>query len=88
MARYGVAAEVRRQDIEFVARTIGVSEDRVRRELAGAVRRSEPDAREVYGQIEGIRFVARRQHSGAPWWISLEKRVPPWERMPHTGWSG
>lgn len=78
-----------RQDLQFVARMIGVSEDRVRKELAGAVRRSEPDAREVYGVIEGIRFVARRQHSGAPWWISLERRLQPWEgRMPWTGWSG
>jgi hypothetical protein len=38
---------MRRQDVEFVARTIGVPEDRVRKELAGAVGPSEPHARKA-----------------------------------------
>jgi hypothetical protein len=77
-----------RQDIQHAARMLGVSYARVEAEVASAVRRSEPDAREVYGQVEGIRFVARREKSTAHWWISLERRPLPWERAPRTGWSG
>jgi hypothetical protein len=43
--------------------------------------------REVYGHVEGIRFVARREKTTAPWWISLSFAWPPWERHPRTGWS-
>lgn len=77
-----------RQDIQHAARMLGVAEYRVEAELASAVRRSETDAREVYGQVEGIRFVARRASTSAPWWISLERRPQLWERAPRTGWSG
>ena len=77
-----------RQDLEYAARMLGVPESRVSRALAGAIRRSEPDAREVYGVILGVRFVARRENMAAPWWISLERRPQPWERAPMTGWSG
>lgn len=77
-----------RPDTLHVARMLGVTESRVRRELASAIRRSEPDAREVYGVIEGVRFVARREHTGSPWWLALERRPQPWERAPRTGWSG
>lgn len=66
-----------RQSIEHAARMLGVPEHRLERELAGAGRRSEPDAREVYGVIEGVRFVARRANLEAPWWISLERRPQP-----------
>lgn len=34
------------------------------RELSRAIRRAKPDAREVYGGIEGGRFVARRANTG------------------------
>jgi len=74
--------------VRHVARSLRVTEHRVEAELASAVRRSEPDAREVYGVINGVRFVARREKSQAPWWISLEHRPPPWERAARTGWSG
>lgn len=77
-----------RHDIEFVARMLNVTEERVKRELGRAIRRSDPDAREVYGVIEGVRFVGRRATSEAAWWVSLEKRPQPWERAPYTGWSG
>ena len=77
-----------RQDIMHAARMLEVTEGRVNRELAGAIRRSEPDAREVYGVIRGVRFVARRENSEAPWWLLLERRPQPWERAPRTGWSG
>ena len=73
------------EDIVAAARSLGVSQERVSRELASAVRRSEPDAREVYGVINGRRFVARRVASDAPWTVSLERRPQPWERDPHTG---
>jgi hypothetical protein len=49
--------------INRVARAAGVPESHLRRELASAIRRSEPDAREVYGVINGRRFVARRAAS-------------------------
>jgi hypothetical protein len=67
-------------DVSRLARILDVEEVRVRAELAGAIRRSEPDAREVYGVIDGRRFVARRARDGAPWRLSLEHRPQPWER--------
>lgn len=39
-----------------LARMLGVPETQVAREFAGALRRSEPDAQEVYGVINGVRF--------------------------------
>jgi len=75
-------------DFERIARLTGTMPSEVRRQLASAVRRSEPDAREVYGLVGGMRFVARRQHIGAEWRISLERRPQPWERAPRTGLSG
>lgn len=68
------------EGINQAARMLGVPETRVARELAGAIRRSEPDAREVYGVINGVRFVARRVPRGATWTLSLERRPLPWER--------
>ena len=70
------------QDISAAARALGVSETRVSREVAGAIRRSEPDAREVYGVINGRRFVARREAEQVPWVVTLEHRPQPWERGP------
>ena len=55
---------------------LGVTEARVSRELAGAIRRSEPDAREVYGVIHARRFVARRVADGGGWTVSLEPMGP------------
>lgn len=63
-----------------VARTLGVSEARIAREVGGAIRRSEPDAREVYGVINARRFVARREAERAEWVVSVEARPQPWER--------
>ena len=40
-------------DVERIARLTGAMPSEVRKELAGAVRRSEPDAREVYGIVKG-----------------------------------
>jgi hypothetical protein len=83
-----VATVTERQDIRHAARMLGVPESRVERELASALSRSEPDPREVYGQVDGIRFVARREKTTTPWWVSLERRPGAWERAPTTGWSG
>lgn len=76
------------QDITHAARMLCVPEARVERELARAIRRSEPDAREVYGVILGVRFVGRRERIDAPWWVTLERRPLLWDRHPLTGWSG
>jgi hypothetical protein len=67
-------------DVTRLARILGVEEVRVRSALASAIRRSKPDAREVYGVIEGRRFVARRVGHYADWKLSLERRQQPWER--------
>jgi hypothetical protein len=64
--------------LDPVARTLGVTVDRVRLELQRAIRRSEPDAREVYAVIRGIRMVGRRVVTGE-WVVSLEARRQPWE---------
>lgn len=68
------------QDLSAVARALGVPEARESREVAGASRRSESDAREVYGVINGRRFVARRAGDHAEWAVALEARLQPWER--------
>ena len=68
------------QDIVATARMLGVTEARVSSELAGAIRRSQPDAREVYGVINGRRFVARRVAERGDWTVTLERRPQPWER--------
>jgi hypothetical protein len=75
-------------DIERVARLSGALPSEVRHALAGAQRRSEPDAREIYGVIRGYRFVARRPHVGAEWTVGLEHRPLFRERAPRTGWTG
>jgi len=64
---------------DSVARALGVTVDRVRLELHRAIRRSEPDAREVYAVIRGVRLVGRQSPSGE-WAVSLEARRQPWER--------
>jgi hypothetical protein len=66
-----------KQDAADVARLVGVSVVRVERELASAIQRSEPDAREVYGVIKGSRVVAEavKTRSGP-------SRAQPWERLP------
>jgi hypothetical protein len=74
--------------IERIAQSTGAMPSAVLRELASAERRSEPDAREVYGRVRGMRFVARRAHCDAEWAIVLERRPGPWERAPRTGWTG
>lgn len=43
-------------------------------ELRRAIRRSEPDAREVYGVVRGRRWVWRRDGEGAEWVGSQEDR--------------
>ena len=73
--------------IERVAQSTGSMPSEVLGELASAERRSEPDAREVYGLIRGMRFVAKRTRVGAEWSIALERRPGPWERAPLTGWT-
>ncbi|MEO8538145.1 MAG: hypothetical protein ABI577_00275 [bacterium] len=70
------------QDIVDAARLLGVTPARMSRELASAIRRSEPDAREVYGVINARRFVGRRDPTG-DWTVSLEHRPQPWERPVH-----
>lgn len=65
--------------LDTVARTLGVTVDRVRLEFQRAIRRSEPDAREVYAVIRGLRMVGRRVLTGE-WAVSLEARRQPWER--------
>ena len=52
------------------------------REVAGAIRRSEPDAREFYGVINARRFVARREPGHSEWVLSVEARRQPWETKP------
>jgi hypothetical protein len=64
---------------DSVARTLGVTVDRVRLELQRAIRRSEPDAREVYAVIRGIRMVGRKAVTGE-WAVCLEAKRQPWER--------
>jgi hypothetical protein len=64
--------------LDSVARSLGVTVDRVRLELQRAIRRSEPDAREVYAVIRGIRVVGRKAVTG-DWAVSLEARRQPWE---------
>ena len=73
--------------VTLVARAAGVLPSHLARELARAIRRSEPDAREVYGVINGRRFVARRAASSIRWVVSLERRPQPWERAYGTGWT-
>lgn len=72
------------QDILDAARMLGVTPARVSRELASAIRRSEPDAREVYGFINARRFVARRVAEYGDWNVSVEARPQPWERGTHA----
>jgi len=64
--------------VESVARMLGVTVDRVRLELARAIRRSEPDTREVHAVIRGRRVVARRSPDGE-WRVAVEARRPAWE---------
>ncbi|MEX0683388.1 MAG: hypothetical protein WD472_08020 [Dehalococcoidia bacterium] len=64
--------------LDSVARTLGVPVDPVRLELQRAIRRSEPDAREEYAVIRGVRMVGRRVVTG-DWVVSLEARRQPWE---------
>ena len=63
---------------EAVARMLGVTVDRVRLELHRVIRRSGPDAREVYAVIRGARIVGRGNLAGE-WAVSLEARGKPWE---------
>jgi hypothetical protein len=70
-------------DAATIAALLGVSEDQVRLELNRAIRRSEPDAREVAGLIRGRRFVARRERDRTVWRLSLEERPA---RRPWGGW--
>lgn len=72
------------QDIVDAARMLGVTPAKVSRELESAIRRSEPDAREVYGVINARRFVARRVAETGEWTVSLEHRPQLWERAPQT----
>ena len=69
---------------ERIARLTGAGASEVRKELWRARRRSEPDAREVYGLIRGYRFVGRLRGSG--WEMHLEARPAAWERINCTGW--
>lgn len=48
-----------RQDIEFVARMLNVTEERVNRELGRAIQRSDPDAREGYRLSADVRTAKR-----------------------------
>jgi hypothetical protein len=50
--------------IDAVAQMLEVKPDRARLELASAIRRSEPDTREVYAVIRGRRVVGRRTETG------------------------
>ena len=65
--------------LDTVARTLGVTVDRVRLELQGAIRRSQPDAREVYAVIRGRRVVGRLAATDE-WVVSVEARQSPWVR--------
>lgn len=64
--------------IDSVAHMLGVTVDRVRLELAGAIRRSDPDTREIHAVIRGRHVVGRRGKDGE-WRISIEPREPTWE---------
>lgn len=44
-------------DFERIARRTGTMPSEARRQLDSAVRRSEPDAREIYGLIAGMRLL-------------------------------
>jgi hypothetical protein len=57
--------------VESVAHLLGVTVDRVRLELAGALRRSDPDAREVNAVIRGSHVVGRQGQDGE-WRVSVE----------------
>lgn len=65
--------------LDIVARMLGVTADRVRLELARAIRRSEPDAREVYAVIRGRRVVGRQGTTGE-WVVGVEAHRPAWEK--------
>jgi hypothetical protein len=62
------------ENVSAIASVLGVEDGRVRLELNRAIRRSQPDAREVAGLIRGKRFVARRASGEAPWVLALEER--------------
>lgn len=62
------------ENVSAIAAVLGVEERLVRLELNRAMRRSEPDAREVAGLIRGKHFVARRASGEAPWVLALEER--------------
>jgi hypothetical protein len=59
---------------DTLAALLNVPERLVHLELNSAIRRSEPDAREVYGLIRGRRFVARRERMGAEWELEMGER--------------
>ena len=61
----------------YIAGALGVEPEIVRRELWRAIRRSEPDANEVYGLIKGARNVAARASSTATWAMRLEPKQRP-----------
>jgi hypothetical protein len=62
------------ENVAGVAAVLSLEERLVRLELNRAIRRSEPDAREVAGLIRGKRFVARRANGEAPRVLALEER--------------
>ena len=64
--------------VESVALALGVTVDRVRLELAGAIRRSDPEAREIHAVIRGRHIVGRRGPDGQ-WRVGVES---PWNEEP------
>lgn len=67
--------------VEEVARSLSIDLAALGRELRRAIRRSEPDARDVYSVVAGRRVVFRLE--GGEWRASLEARPQPWERRIH-----
>jgi len=61
--------------VEAVAHMLGVTVDRVRLELAGALRRGDPEAREIYAVIRG-RHVVGRRGPDAEWRLAVESDTP------------
>jgi hypothetical protein len=69
--------------VEAVAHMLGVTVDRVRLELAGALRRSDADAREVHTVIRGRHVVGLRAQDGE-WRVSVEPLRA--ETLVRPGW--
>lgn len=60
-------------DAAFISTILRCAPRDVTRALESAIRRSEPDAFEVYGVIHGQRFVGRLQRDGS-WALTLEEK--------------